>query len=100
MHIADANMNWDCFDCLICCQNRENTAFHLILRSALELLSQVDRSSSPCQKRSKVCGTEMAEISASEPSVGNWKNYEKHVQCSKDKVEMYRYKILPIYILY
>ena len=71
MHIAGANMNWDCFDCLICCQNRENTAFYLILQSALELLSQVDRSSIPCQKRSEVCGTEMAEISASEPSV--WK---------------------------
>ena len=69
MHIAGANMNWDGFDCPICCQNRENTGFYLVLRSALELLSQVDRSSIPCQKRSKVCGTEKAEISAAEPKV-------------------------------
>ena len=42
-------------------QKRENTEFELVLRSAWGLSSpgkQVARSSTPCQKRSQVWGTE------------------------------------------
>ena len=47
--------------CPSCSQKKENTAFELVLRSAWGLLSpgkQVARSSTPCQKRSQIWGTE------------------------------------------
>ena len=59
--IAAANMQWGHFACPSCSQNRENTAFELVLQSTWGLSSphkQVARSSTPCWKRSQVWGTE------------------------------------------
>ena len=63
-----------------CCKTRnrgkrESTAFDLILRSAWGLSSpckQVGRSSTPCQKRSKVKAIHLAHLTVSQK--GNLKN--------------------------
>ena len=64
-------------------------AFELVLQSAWELSSpgkQVARSSTPCQKRSQVWGTESErwpKYMSRDASVGNKKNFEKQAQSSK-----------------
>ena len=58
MGVAGANMQWGRFVCTSCCQKREKPA---VLQSAWGLLSpdkQAARSSTPCQKRGQVWGTE------------------------------------------
>ena len=59
--VAGTDMQWGHFVCHSSSQKRESTAFDLILRSAWGLSSpgkQVGGSSTPCQKRSQVWGTE------------------------------------------
>ena len=59
--VAGANMQWDHFVCPSSSQKSESTAYDLILRSGWGLSSpgkRVGRSSTPCRKRSQVCGSE------------------------------------------
>ena len=86
MGVAGANMQWGCFVCPSCSQNRESTAFELILRSAWGLSSPSKQVVLHVKKGAKF-GVEKVNggqnICSRDASVGNGKHFDKQAQSSK-----------------
>ena len=91
MSVAGANMQWGRFVCPSCSQNRENTEFELVLRSACGLSVLVSKLLEVHVVLQVGKGAKFGvlkvnggqNICSRDASVGKEKNFEKQAQSSK-----------------